>query len=38
MYRKILIAYNGTPESQIALGECIRLAPGSSADIFICRQ
>lgn len=35
MYRKILIAYNGTPESQIALDECIKLAPGSSADIHL---
>jgi nucleotide-binding universal stress UspA family protein len=35
MYRKILIAYNGSPESQIALDECIRLAPGSSADIHL---
>lgn len=35
MYRKILIAYNGTPESQLALDECIRLAPGASADVHL---
>ncbi|RJG04677.1 universal stress protein [Noviherbaspirillum cavernae] len=35
MYRKILVAYNGTPESRLALNECIRLAPGSSADIHL---
>jgi len=35
MYRKILIAYNGTPESQSALQECIRLAPDPSADIHL---
>lgn len=35
MYRKILVAYNGTPESRSALEECIRLAPGASADIHL---
>lgn len=35
MYRKILIAYNGTPESRIALQECIRLEPGPSAEIHL---
>lgn len=35
MYRKILVAYNGTPESRFALEECIRLAPGSSAQIHL---
>jgi nucleotide-binding universal stress UspA family protein len=27
MYRKILVAYNGTPESRLALDEAIRFAP-----------
>lgn len=35
MYRKILIAYNGTPGSQTALTECIRLAPGPEAEIHL---
>jgi len=35
MYRKILVAYNGTPESQLALNECIRLAPGPEAEIHL---
>jgi nucleotide-binding universal stress UspA family protein len=35
MYRKILVAYNGTPESRLALTECIRLAPGPSAEIHL---
>lgn len=35
MYNKILIAYNGTPESRLALEECIRLAPGKSAQIHL---
>lgn len=35
MYRKILVAYNGTPESRLALNECVRLAPGPSADIHL---
>jgi nucleotide-binding universal stress UspA family protein len=35
MYRKILVAYNGTPESRPALHECIRLAPGPSAEIHL---
>jgi len=35
MYRKILVAYNGTPESRHALQECIRLAPGMSAEIHL---
>ncbi|MDB5840379.1 MAG: putative Universal stress protein family UspA [Herminiimonas sp.] len=35
MYRKILVAYNGTPESRFALNECIRLAPGTSAEIHL---
>jgi nucleotide-binding universal stress UspA family protein len=35
MYRKILVAYNGTPESRHALQECIRLAPGASTEIHL---
>lgn len=35
MYHKILVAYNGTPESLPALQECIRLAPGPSAEIHL---
>jgi len=35
MYRKILVAYNGTPESRHALQECIRLAPGVSTEIHL---
>jgi len=35
MYRNILVAYNGTPESRLALHECIRLAPGPSAEIHL---
>lgn len=35
MYTKILVAYNGTPESRLALQECIRLAPGPSAQIHL---
>jgi len=35
MYRKILIAYNGTPESRSALAECVRLAPGPLTEIHL---
>lgn len=35
MYRKILVAYNGTPESRLALQECIRIAPGPAAQIHL---
>lgn len=35
MYRKILVAYNGTPESKSALQECVRLAPGPAAEIHL---
>ncbi|MGI4847948.1 MAG: universal stress protein [Janthinobacterium lividum] len=35
MYNKILVAYNGTPESRFALNECIRLSPGSAAEIHL---
>src|SRR6266852_2296647 len=32
MYRKILVAYNGTPESRLALDEAIRFAPDASVE------
>jgi nucleotide-binding universal stress UspA family protein len=35
MYRKILVAYNGTPESKVALQECIKLGPGATAEIHL---
>src|SRR3569833_1788655 len=35
MYRRILVAYNGTPESRFALQECIRLGPDPSAEIHL---
>lgn len=34
MYSKILVAYNGTTESQVALEECLRLSP-AKADIHL---
>jgi nucleotide-binding universal stress UspA family protein len=35
MYKKILVAYNGTPESRLALQECIRLGPDPSSQIHL---
>ena len=35
MYQKILVAYNGTPESRLALEECLRLAPSPQAQIHL---
>jgi nucleotide-binding universal stress UspA family protein len=35
MYKNILVAYNGTQESLLALQECIRLTPGPSAQIHL---
>lgn len=35
MYRRILVAYNGTPESRSALDEAVRLAPDSSVDVHL---
>lgn len=35
MIRRILVAYNGTPESQAALRECLRLAPTASASVHL---
>jgi nucleotide-binding universal stress UspA family protein len=35
MYAKILVAYDGSVESRLALDECIRLAPGPTAAIHL---
>jgi len=35
MYRNILVAYNGSPESRLALHECIRLTPGPATAIHL---
>src|ERR1700693_6191828 len=35
MYRKILVAYNGTPESRLALDQAIRLAPDPSVEVHL---
>src|SRR3979411_1981459 len=35
MYRKILVAYNGTPESRLALDETIRIAPDASVEVHL---
>ena len=35
MYRKILVAYNGTPESRSALDEAVRLAPDASVEVHL---
>lgn len=35
MYQNILVAYNGTPESQVALQECLRLALSPSTNIHL---
>lgn len=35
MYRKILVAYNGSPESRLAIQECIHLAPGAQTDVHL---
>ena len=35
MYRKILVAYNGTPESRSALDEAVRIAPDPSVEIHL---
>jgi nucleotide-binding universal stress UspA family protein len=35
MYRKILVAYNGTPESRSALDELVRLAPDASVEVHL---
>ena len=35
MYRKILVAYDGSPESALALDECIRFGPGPDTAIHL---
>jgi nucleotide-binding universal stress UspA family protein len=35
MYQKILVAYNGSPESRAALHECIKLAPGHDVQVHL---
>ena len=35
MYQKILVAYNGSPESRLPLEECLRLSPSPSAQIHL---
>jgi nucleotide-binding universal stress UspA family protein len=35
VYRKILVAYNDSPESRAALQACLHLGPGPSADIHL---
>ena len=35
MYQHILVAYNGSPESQVALRECVRLAPPATASVHL---
>ena len=35
MYQNILVAYNGTPESRIALQECLRLAPSPQTNVHL---
>src|SRR5207248_3310489 len=35
MYRKILVAYNGTPESRSALDEAMRFAPDASVEVHL---
>ena len=35
MYRKILVAYNGTPESRSALDELVRFAPDAAAEVHL---
>ena len=35
MYARVLVAYDGSPESRLALDECIRLAPGPTTAIHL---
>jgi nucleotide-binding universal stress UspA family protein len=35
MYKQILVAYNGTPESQVALRECLRLSLPATASVHL---
>ena len=35
MYSRILVAYNGTPESRSALDEAARIAPGATVEVHL---
>jgi nucleotide-binding universal stress UspA family protein len=35
MYRRILVAYNGAPESRLALDEAVRIAPDASVEVHL---
>ncbi len=35
MYKQILVAYNGTPESQVALRECLRLSLPATTSVHL---
>ena len=35
MYRKILVAYNGTPSRALALDEAVRIAPDASVEVHL---
>jgi nucleotide-binding universal stress UspA family protein len=35
MYRRILVAYNGAPESRLALDEAVRIAPDTSVEVHL---
>ncbi len=35
MYRRILVAYNGAPESRLALDEVVRIAPDPSVEVHL---
>jgi nucleotide-binding universal stress UspA family protein len=35
MYRKILVAYDGSPASRLAIDECVRLAPGPATALHL---
>jgi len=35
MYARVLVAYDGSPESRLALDECIRLAHGPTTAIHL---
>jgi len=35
MYSRILVAYNGSPESRLALRECLRLVPGTATEVHL---
>jgi nucleotide-binding universal stress UspA family protein len=35
MYRKILVAYDGAPESRLALDEAVRIAPDASVEVHL---